>query len=721
MAAISALANQLQDLVPVIRDLSARMVAQEQWALSQGQNAFTSPEPKTINKDLEALAHICKLLKFFGWTWVGIITSSDETGVRESRLLYKYMNDLEICVGFIVYESHRIYNLRTSVYQEHLETAQKQMVQVVILCGTYHDFVFESSIAEWLRSVTMILTPSWAPHIVLIEKYPQIFNGSLSIEPLSVVTTEFTHFLYDFYPLKYPKDLLLQNLWTTTFHCISGDLWKDKLYEWILQTSLHNCTGLEHIKGIWNNLSHEMIDPVYNAVILIANALNPIHLSLNDWLDNQTSYRYQRQFHETERDMISHNLKHLKYRGHAAINEDGELETEYQINNNIIVNGTWHKTTVCVFLPYTSRKDWIPINDSLIKWKTINNEVPKSRCTEPCPPGSRKVPGQGIHPCCHRCVPCSQGEISNESDSEICRRCPDHEWPNKNNTQCVPKLLEFLSYSDDVISAIVLSGSMLLLTLTAGILGIFISYKNTPVVRANNKNLSFVLLVSIMLSFLCVFLFLGRPVDGTCMLRQICTGILLSVSVSSLLAKTLMVCIAFKATKPGSVWRRWTGVKLPNCVLLICSSIQVVLCLSWVTFSPPFEELDTQSYMEKIIVQCNEGSDLCFYSVLGYMGILATVSFITAFLARILPDSFNEAKYITFSMLAFCSTWIAMIPAYLSTKGKYMVAVEIFAILTSNAGLLGCIFLQKCYIILFRPELNTRKHILEPTNAMLHQ
>ncbi|XP_066438521.1 vomeronasal type-2 receptor 26-like [Eleutherodactylus coqui] len=307
------------------------------------------------------------------------------------------------------------------------------------------------------------------------------------------------------------------------------------------------------------------------------------------------------------------------------------------------------------------------------------------------------------------------------TDSEICRRCPDHEWPNKNNTQCVPKLLEFLSYSDDVISAIVLSGSMFLLTLTAGILGIFISYKNTPVVRANNKNLSFVLLVSIMLSFLCVFLFLGRPVDGTCMLRQICTGILLSVSVSSLLAKTLMVCIAFKATKPGSVWRRWTGVKLPNCVLLICSSIQVVLCLSWVTFSPPFEELDTQSYMEKIIVQCNEGSDLCFYSVLGYMGILATVSFITAFLARILPDSFNEAKYITFSMLAFCSTWIAMIPAYLSTKGKYMVAVEIFAILTSNAGLLGCIFLQKCYIILFRPELNTRKHILEPTNAMLHQ
>ncbi|CAN2390702.1 vomeronasal type-2 receptor, partial [Pristimantis euphronides] len=386
-----------------------------------------------------------------------------------------------------------------------------------------------------------------------------------------------------------------------------------------------------------------------------------------------------------------------------------------------MINGTWHKNDVGVFHPYSSDTYKTHINNSLLNWKTMNNEIPKAQCTKPCLPGSRKVPGTTFYHCCYNCLPCSEGEISNKSDSENCKRCHDHEWPNENKTQCVPKVIEFLSYSDDVISVIVLSGSLLLLTLAAGILGIFIRYLDTSIVRANNKNLSLVLLVSIMLSFLCVFLFLGRPVDGTCMLRQICTGILLSVSISALLAKTIMVCIAFKATKPGSVWRRWTGVTLPNCVLLICSSVQVVLCISWVTLSPPFQELDTHSYKEKIVVQCNEGSDLCFYSVLGYMGILAAVSFTAAFLARTLPDSFNEAKYITFSMLVFCSVWIAMIPAYLSTKGKYMVAVEIFAILTSNTGLLGCLFLPKCYIILFRPELNTRKHILESKNVTIDQ
>ncbi|KAM8975833.1 vomeronasal type-2 receptor 26-like [Pelodytes ibericus] len=295
-------------------------------------------------------------------------------------------------------------------------------------------------------------------------------------------------------------------------------------------------------------------------------------------------------------------------------------------------------------------------------------------------------------------------------------KCPDHEWPNEKKDQCIPKMVEFLSYTDDVLAAVLSSVSVLLCLMTVLILIIFISYWNTPIVIANNRHLSFILLVSILLSFLCVFLFLGRPVDITCMLRQISFGVIFSVAVSSVLAKTIMVYIAFKATKPGSMWKKWIGVKLSNSIVLFFSSIQVGISISWLATSPPFQELDKHSYEGKIIIQCNEGSVFAFYSVLGYLGFLAVVSFIIAFLARTLPDSFNEAKYITFSMLVFCSVWIAMIPAYLSTKGKYMVAVEIFAILTSSAGLLGCIFSPKCYIIVFKPEMNTKMYLLGAQN-----
>ncbi|XP_075049881.1 vomeronasal type-2 receptor 26-like [Mixophyes fleayi] len=342
--------------------------------------------------------------------------------------------------------------------------------------------------------------------------------------------------------------------------------------------------------------------------------------------------------------------------------------------------------------------------------------IPISRCNDRCPPGYRKASDGGFHICCYDCVMCSEGEMSNVTDSDFCHKCPDEEWPDERRMKCIPRTYDFLSYDKDVIvlisSVIALSCSII----TLFILGIFIYYWNTPIVKANNRAISFILLVSILLSFLCVFLFLGRPVDITCMLRQTAFGIFFSTAVSSVLAKTVTVCIAFKATKPGSSWRKWVTYKVPNYVVIVCSSVQGLICGIWLSVSPPYQEYDHHTYQGMIIIQCNEGSVIGFYSVLGYMGILAAVSFVLAFMVRTLPDSFNEAKYITFSMLVFCSVWIAMIPAYLSTKGKYMVAVEIFAILTSCVGILGCIFSPKVYILLLKPELNSRKVMLEKNN-----
>ncbi|XP_072005150.1 vomeronasal type-2 receptor 26-like [Engystomops pustulosus] len=298
------------------------------------------------------------------------------------------------------------------------------------------------------------------------------------------------------------------------------------------------------------------------------------------------------------------------------------------------------------------------------------------------------------------------------SDSDNCIRCPSGEWPNEKRDRCQPKVIEFISFQTDTIASVLSFLSAFGCFVTGLIFGTFIIYRDTPIVKANNRNLSYLLLVSIFLSFLCVFLFLGRPSDITCRLRETSFGILFSIAISSLLAKTIMVCVAFKSIKPGSSWRKWLSVKLPYTIVLLGSSFQISICVVWLSVSPPFQDLDTQSSQRKTIICCNEGSVIGFYSVLGYLGLLASVSFVLAFMVRTLPDSFNEAKYITFSMLLFCSVWIAMIPAYLSTRGKYTVAVEIFAVLSSSAGLLGCVFFPKCYIILFKCEMNTKTALL---------
>ncbi|XP_072003724.1 vomeronasal type-2 receptor 26-like [Engystomops pustulosus] len=346
------------------------------------------------------------------------------------------------------------------------------------------------------------------------------------------------------------------------------------------------------------------------------------------------------------------------------------------------------------------------ISPADIIWKY--NKTPYSRCSEKCSPGFRKAVKRGDHICCYDCVSCSEGEISNETDAENCQKCLTSEWPNETREKCIPKIIDFLSYETDIVAYVFLLLCLLSSIVVVLIIGIFVFFRNSPVVRANNRSLSFIILISLKLSLLCTFLFIGKPEDTTCMFRHIFFGIIFTVVLSSILAKTIVVCIAFKATTPGSQWRRWMGVRLPYSIVMILSSLQVLNGIIWLYFAPPFEELEMDSFPGKIIIQCNEGSTPAFYLMLGYMGFLAAVSFVLAFMVRTLPDIYNEAKYITFSMLVFCSVWIGAIPAYQSSKGKSMVIVEVFAVLASGNGIMFCIFLPKLWNILTNPEPKTR-------------
>ncbi|OCT56606.1 hypothetical protein XELAEV_18004638mg [Xenopus laevis] len=589
---------------------------------------------RTVQSEEEEFIALCKLLKYFGWNWVGIIYFDNNSGYRDHQLLLKYLSSEGICVEFTI-------KLRKDMVKEAKKTIQKSSTGIVIICG---DFSFTSNsvlfkILHIVKKKTSIVLSKWLNHLDGFESTETLVNHSLSFMQNRLSdhydSSKFIKFSGSFHPSKYPHDEFLATLWDRLLNCLSEDMRKSDNVMGYLSIGYRNCSGEEKLTDIPGYLNY------YHSPSLIQ-AVDMMTMAVEDMYNSNSQ-----QMHGKDRWMDNYNYK-----------------------------------------------------------------IPRAQCSENCAPGYRKALKSETQTCCYDCIQCPEAEISNTTDKENCIRCRDMEWPNKKRTKCVAKTEDFLSYTNDMISAILTSISVFFFLLTVVILVVFILYTDTSIVRANNRSLSFLLLVSIKLSFLSVFLFLGRPVDITCMLRNITFGITFSIAVSSLLAKTIRVCVAFKATKPGSSWRKWVGVKLSNSVVLFCSSIQIIICMTWLAISPPFQELDLHTYPGTIIIQCNEGSAIGFYSVIGYMGLLAAVSFVLAFLARTLPDSFNEAKYITFSMLLFCSVWITMIPAYLSTKGKNTVCVEIFAILTSSAGLLFCIFLPKCYTILFRPEMNTKLKLL---------
>ncbi|XP_051832682.1 vomeronasal type-2 receptor 26-like [Antechinus flavipes] len=334
--------------------------------------------------------------------------------------------------------------------------------------------------------------------------------------------------------------------------------------------------------------------------------------------------------------------------------------------------------------------------------------VPSAVCSASCPAGFRKLPLEGKPPCCFSCSPCSEGEISRHKDAEQCKKCPEDEYPNEQRDRCLPKIVTFLDVNEPwgkAVTAVAVSLSFL----TALVLWVFVKFQDTPIVQANNRNLSYLLLTSLSSCFLCSLLFIGRPTTASCLFRQTVFAVVFTVAVSSILAKTIIVVLAFRVTGPGSRMRMFLHPRAPYCVVLICSGIQGLFCAIWLGTHPPFPEADTSSESRHIILTCNEGSTFAFYCVLGYMGFLALGSFTIAFLARNLPDAFNEAKFITFSMLVFCSVWVSFLPTYQSSKGKAVMIVEIFSILASSAGLLGCIFIPKCLVILLTSWKNNTK------------
>ncbi|KAI7790173.1 putative extracellular calcium-sensing receptor [Triplophysa rosa] len=151
----------------------------------------------------------------------------------------------------------------------------------------------------------------------------------------------------------------------------------------------------------------------------------------------------------------------------------------------------------------------LQVDQENMVWAENSRQVPVSVCSESCPPGTRKAVQKGRPVCCYDCIPCADGKISNSTDSSDCFPCDLEYWSNENINRCVLKVTEFLSYTE--IMGIVLSICSVFGALLSKMVSfVFYLHKETPIVRANNSELSFLLLFSLALCFLCLLTFIGR-------------------------------------------------------------------------------------------------------------------------------------------------------------------------------------------------------------------
>ncbi|XP_030599490.1 extracellular calcium-sensing receptor-like [Archocentrus centrarchus] len=660
---------------------------------------------RTIPSDQFQAEALAKLLKHFGWTWIGAVRSDSDYGNNGMASFLEAAQKEGICVEYSVsfYRTHP-----QSKIQKVADVIRRSTAVVVVVFAAIGDMriLLEELSREPSPPRQWIASESWITCSELTRF--RFCAGAIGFGIQTSVIPGLRDFLLNLSFSQVAASEILTEFWEDAFNCT---------LKTISAADKKVCDGTEDIQNLQNPYTDtsqlRITNMVYKDVYAIAHAThNAVCRGKNDTAkcDKLTKLESKEVLTQLKKVNFSQNGYDVSF------DANGDPVAIYELVN-------WQKSEggIIDMVTVGMYDASLPVGQELridrnITWMEGSTQVPVSVCTGSCPPGTRKVLQKGKPICCYDCMPCPEGEISNTTDSADCLSCHKEFWPNAKRDICIPKPVEFLSFQDTlgIILAIFSVLGACLAIITAAV---FFHHRTSPVVRANNSELSFLLLISLTLCFLCSLTFIGAPSEWSCMLRHTAFGITFVLCISCVLGKTIVVLMAFKATLPGTNVMKWFGPPQQRMTVVSFTFIQVLICTIWLVLSPPFPIKNLTTYKEKIILECALGSQIGFWAVLGYIGLLASFCFVLAVLARKLPDNFNEAKLITFSMLIFCAVWITFIPAYVSSPGKFTVVVEIFAILASSFGLMLCIFAPKCFIIVFKPKKNTKKHLMSKNQS----
>ncbi|XP_041796780.1 extracellular calcium-sensing receptor-like, partial [Chelmon rostratus] len=672
---------------------------------------------RTIPSDAFQVHAMIQILKHFGWTWVGLLVSDDDYGLHVAR---SFQSDLtQSGGGCLAYLEVLPWDSEPSELRRIVHLIKTSTARVVMVFA--HEFhmihLMEEVVKQNVTGLQWIASEAWtAVAFLQTPRLMPYLSGTLGIAIRRGEISGLREFFLQIRPDQNDGgnngNSMVRQFWESTFQCRFDPAG-------LVEAGGALCTGQENIEMVGTEfLDLSNLRPEYN----IYKAVYALAYALDDMLQCEPgrgpfSGHSCATLQKLEPWQLVHYLQNVNFTtpfgDQVSFDENGDALPIYDIMNWLwLPDGKTEVQNVGEVKRSDSKGEELTIHEDKIFWNLGSKEPPRSVCSETCRPGTRMARKKGEPVCCFDCIPCSEGKISNKTDSTECTSCPEDFWSSPQRDHCVPKKTEFLSYHEPL--GICLTTTSLLGTcISAVVLVIFVYHRSTPMVRANNSELSFLLLVSLKLCFLCSLLFIGRPSLWTCQLRHAAFGISFVLCVSCILVKTVVVLAVFKASKPGGgASLKWFGAVQQRGTVIVLTSIQAAICTAWLVSSSPAPHKNTQYHNDKIIYECVVGSTVGFAVLLGYIGFLATLSFLLAFLARNLPDNFNEAKLITFSMLIFCAVWVAFVPAYVNSPGKYADAVEVFAILASSFGLLVALFGPKCYIILLRPDRNTKKAIM---------
>uniref|UniRef100_A0AAY4BHI3 G-protein coupled receptors family 3 profile domain-containing protein n=1 Tax=Denticeps clupeoides TaxID=299321 RepID=A0AAY4BHI3_9TELE len=543
---------------------------------------------------------------------------------------------------------------------------------------------------------------SWGSKISPVIQQESVAEGAVTILPKRASVPAFDRYFRSRSLSNNRRNVWFAEFWEENFVCKLGMHGKRP-------GSPKKCTGLEKVGRDSSYEQEGKVQFVMDAVYAMAHALHRMHQDLCLGIPGLCS----RMSSIDGKELLSY-VRAVNFNGSAktpvVFNENGDAPGRYDIYQYQITNKTAEYRIIGQWT------DQLHLNLDAMQWANGDTSVPSSVCSLPCQMGERKKTVKGV-PCCWHCEPC-EGYYFQASEF-TCELCPYDQRPNLNRTGCQPIPIIKLEWHSPW-ALVPIFVSILGILATTFVMVTFVRYNDTPIVRASGREMSYVLLTGIFLCYVITFPMIATPGLATCSFRRIFLGLGMCFSYSALLTKTNRIHRIFEQGKRSVTAPRFISPASQLAITFSLISVQLLGVVLWFAMDPPHAVVDYGEQRTQDpgnargVLKCDI-SDLSLICSLGYSILLMVTCTVYAIKTRGVPETFNEAKPIGFTMYTTCIIWLAFIPIFFGTaqsaERMYIQTTTLTMSLSLSASVaLGMLYMPKVYIIIFHPEQNVPKH-----------
>ncbi|KAK2893074.1 hypothetical protein Q8A67_013062 [Cirrhinus molitorella] len=543
---------------------------------------------------------------------------------------------------------------------------------------------------------------SWGSKISPVIQQERVAEGAITILPKRATVEAFDRYFRSRSLSNNRRNVWFAEFWEENFGCKLGMHGKRP-------GSLKKCTGLEKVGRDSSYEQEGKVQFVMDAVYAMAHALHRMH---RDYCFGYPGL-CPRMSNINGKELLGY-IRSVNFNGSAGtpvvFNQNGDAPGRYDIFQYQITN----KSTA----EYKVIGQWtnkLHLNVNAMRWRTGDPTLPGSVCSVPCQMGERKKIVKGV-PCCWHCERCEGYHF--QASEFICELCPYEQRPDRNRTGCIPIPIIKLEWHS-AWAAVPVFVAVLGILATSFVVVTFVRYNDTPIVRASGREMSYVLLTGIFLCYAITFLMIATPSLGVCSFRRVFLGLGMCFSYAALLTKTNRIHRIFEQGKKSVAAPRFISPASQLVITFSLISVQLLGVFVWFAVDPPHTVVDygeqRTSNPEKArgVLKCDI-SDLSLICSLGYSILLMVTCTVYAIKTRGVPETFNEAKPIGFTMYTTCIIWLAFIPIFFGTaqsaERMYIQTTTLTISLSLSASVsLGMLYVPKVYIIIFHPEQNVPK------------